>query len=240
MRLLDLYCGAGGAAAGYAAAGFDDIDGVDCAPQKHYPYRFIQADALEYLAEHGHEYAAVHASPPCQGYSIMHNLPWLRGREYPLLIKPTNEMLDGLGKPYVVENVMGAKKGAVNLTKRGLEAHGLEAGWLCGAMFGQPFYRHRLFAANWLWLAPAHPKHDRSPRHGNLVGHSPTPGQRQRHETHPNPVNTRWRAHHDGLNIRPGYLTDGYAERTSSGRQPRREQDRRAIHHASRRRHRPK
>ena len=79
-------------------------------------------------------------------------------------------------------------------------------------MFGQPFYRHRLFAANWLWLAPAHPKHNRSsPRH-DFVGHGLTPSQRQR----------------DGLNIRPGYetkafnyptlapgyLTDGYAERT--------------------------
>ena len=41
------------------------------------------ADALEYLAAHGREYDAIHASPPCQGYSVMHNLPWLRGRPYP-------------------------------------------------------------------------------------------------------------------------------------------------------------
>ena len=37
--------------------------------------------------------------------------------------------------------------------------HGLKAGWLCGTMFGLPFYRHRLFATNWFWLAPGHPKH---------------------------------------------------------------------------------
>ena len=117
---------------GYHRAGFDEIVGVDIAPQPRYPFEFIQADALEYLAEHGHDYDAIHASPPCQGYSIMHNLPWLRGREYPLLILPTIKMLEALGKPYVVENVMGARHGSKTLKKRGLEAHGLKAGWLCG------------------------------------------------------------------------------------------------------------
>ena len=177
---------------GYSRAGFDEIVGVDIAPQARYPFEFVQADALEYLAEHGHEFDAIHASPPCQGYSIMHNLPWLRGREYPLLLLPTIEMLEGLGKPYVVENVMGARHGSKTLKKRGLEAHGLKAGWLCGGMFGLPFYRHRLFASNWLWLAPGHPKH-----RGRVVmpvGDSMTPGQRESKRTH------------DGaLTIRPGY-----------------------------------
>ena len=145
---------------GYHRAGFDQIVGVDINPQPRYPFEFVQADALEYLAEHGHEFDAIHASPPCQAYSIMHNLPWLKDREYPELILPTREILDGMGKPYVIENVMGAKHGAKGLTKRGLEAHGLQAGWLCGGMFGLPFYRHRLFATNWFWLAPGHPKHE--------------------------------------------------------------------------------
>ena len=169
MRLLDLYCGAGGAARGYQLAGFH-VTGVDNKPQPRYiGQEFVQADALEYLAEHGHEFDAIHASPPCQGYSIMHNLPWLRGREYPLLILPTIGMLEALGKPYVVENVMGAKHGAKGLKKRGLEAHGLKAGWLCGAMFGKPFYRHRLFATNWMWLAPGHPKHLKRIRLGRML-----------------------------------------------------------------------
>ena len=157
--LLDLFCGAGGAAEGYHRAGFGKIVGVDTAPQKHYPFEFVQGDALEYLAEHGHEYDFIHGSPPCQGYSILHNLPWLRDREYPLLILPLVEMLEGLGKPYCIENVMGAKAGNKTLVKRGLEMHGLRAGFLCGTMFGLPFYRHRLFATNFLWLAPSHPKH---------------------------------------------------------------------------------
>ena len=196
-KLLDLFAGGGGAAWGYHLAGFQDITGVDIKPQPRYPFRFVQADALEYLAEHGHEYDAIHASPPCQGYSIMNNLPWLKGREYPLLILPVLEMLESLGKPYVLENVMGARHGAKGLSKRGLEAHGLQAGWLCGTMFGLPFYRHRLFAANWLWLAPGHAKHTvydpakmtvhRAIKEMPLV----VPG-------HDNPVNTAWRQYHDG------------------------------------------
>ena len=67
-RLLDLFCGAGGAGMGYHRAGFDEIVGVDINPQPRYPFEFIQGDALEYVAEHGHEFDAIHASPPCQGY----------------------------------------------------------------------------------------------------------------------------------------------------------------------------
>ena len=170
MRLLDLFCGAGGAAMGYHRTGFDEIVGVDIAPQPRYPFEFVQADALEFLADHGHEFDAIHASPPCQGYSIMRNLPWLRGRDYPLLLLPTLEMLEGQGKPYVVENVMGARHGSKTLKKRGLEAHGLKAGWLCGTMFGLPFYRHRLFATNWFWLAPGHPKHKAVIQSGRMLG----------------------------------------------------------------------
>ena len=100
----------------------------------------------------------------------MNNLPWLKGKDYPLLILPTMEMLEALGKPYVLENVMGARYRAKGLAKRGIEAHGLKAGWLCGTMFGLPFYRHRLFATNWFWLAPGHPKHRARIHPGRMLG----------------------------------------------------------------------
>ena len=159
MRLLDLYCGAGGAAVGYSRAGFDEIVGVDVAVQKNYPFTFVQADAFEYLAEHWHEFDVIHGSPVCKGYSVMNNLPWLKDRAYPLHILPLREALKAIGKPYIIENVMGARYGARGLAKRGLESHGMQAGWLCGLMFGLPLYRHRLFETNWPWLAPGHPKH---------------------------------------------------------------------------------
>ena len=71
-RLLDLFCGAGGAGMGYHRAGFD-VTGVDIKPQKNYPFAFVQGDALAYVREHGHEYDAIHASPPCQAYTRAQN-----------------------------------------------------------------------------------------------------------------------------------------------------------------------
>lgn len=151
---------------GLHRAGFEVV-GVDLHPQKNYPFEFHQADAMTYPFE---GFDAYWASPPCQGYSIMNNLPWLRGREYPLLILPVLERLEEADKPYAIENVMGARHGSSGLTKRGLEAHGLKAGYLCGQMFGLPFYRHRLFATNFLWLAPGHPKHTQIIEPGRMTG----------------------------------------------------------------------
>jgi DNA (cytosine-5)-methyltransferase 1 len=111
MKLLDLYCCAGGAAKGYADAGFD-IVGVDINPQPNYPYKFIQADAIEYLTAHGKEFDLIHAYPPCQKYSKIQNLAKARNQggygEHPDLIAPTRKALVANGKPYIIENVVGA------------------------------------------------------------------------------------------------------------------------------------
>lgn len=104
MRLLDLYSGAGGAGYGYHLAGFEVV-GVDNRPMPRYPFTFIQADALEYLATHGHEFDAIHASPPCQFHS---NTQRIQGNTHPDLIEPTRKLLQEIGKPYVIENVPGA------------------------------------------------------------------------------------------------------------------------------------
>jgi len=133
MRLLDLFCGAGGAAMGYHRAGFDEIVGVDIKPQPHYPFTFVQGDALEYVALHGREFDVIHASPPCQHYSAMQHIKKNK-HKWPDLIEPTRIQLQITGKPFVIENVIGAPL-RIDLL-------------LCGSMFGLRMIRHRIFESN--------------------------------------------------------------------------------------------
>jgi len=138
-KLLDLFCGAGGAATGYHQAGINQITGIDNRPQPRYPFQFIQADALEYLTQHGHQYDIIHASPPCQAYS---RLKGLTTSNYPKLITPLRRILKQLQKPYIIENVPEAPL-ENPLT-------------LCGTMFGLRLIRHRAFETNpTIWWPPA-------------------------------------------------------------------------------------
>lgn len=139
--LLDLFCGAGGAAMGYHRAGFDVV-GVDIDPQPNYPFAFIQADALAFLSNAGFFLAgfdAIHASPPCQRFSTATKRNGTQD-EHPDLIGPTRELLEQKGLPYVIENVMGAPLFQPLL--------------LCGSAFhlgadGYRLKRHRLFERSW-------------------------------------------------------------------------------------------
>lgn len=155
-RLLDLFCCEGGAAVGYDRAGFDVV-GVDINPQPRYPFEFHQGDALTFLIQHGHEFDVVHASPPCQGYTIATaGNPTARAK-HQRLIAATRELLIVTGRPWVIENVELAKSQMQEPTL------------LCGRMFGlgaededgMPLVldRHRLFESNIPLEAPAHPKH---------------------------------------------------------------------------------
>lgn len=161
--LLDLYCCAGGAAEGYHRAGFD-IVGVDRDPQPHYPFKFIQADAIEYLREHGHEFDMRHASPPCQPFSITANT---HSVEHPDLLDVTRDALVAVGGPYIIENVVGAPL--------------RDPVMLCGTMFGLrapdvdgvelQMQRHRLFETSFpIGLAPAPCAHDSTPVGGSYKG----------------------------------------------------------------------
>ena len=143
---------------GYHRAGFE-IVGVDIDLQPHYPFEFIQADAMTFPLD---GFGAIHASPPCQAYSIMRNLPWLRDKEYPRLIEPTRERLLATTVPYVIENVAGARR-----SRR--RPNGMQAGWLCGGMFALPFYRHRYFETDWFWMQPGHPRHRRTILAGGML-----------------------------------------------------------------------
>lgn len=105
--ILDLYCGAGGAGEGYERAGFDVV-GVDKYPQPNYPYKFIQADAIEYLEYchySGHKYSAIHASPPCQDYTPSTAQFKAKGKKYVNLIPQTRNWLNTLALPSIIENV---------------------------------------------------------------------------------------------------------------------------------------
>jgi DNA (cytosine-5)-methyltransferase 1 len=162
MKLLDLYCCEGGAAKGYADAGFEVV-GVDKNPQPNYPYEFHQCDAIEYLNAHWREFDAVHASPPCQFGTGVQNLGKARNGTYPVhvnLIPQTRKALSWTTLPYVIENVAGARKHLTNPVM------------LCGAYFDLKVYRHRFFECNFKVEQPPHtPHNDSTPSAGN--GKSP-------------------------------------------------------------------
>jgi DNA (cytosine-5)-methyltransferase 1 len=128
-RILDLFCGAGGAGAGYARAGFEVV-GVDIVPQPHYPFEIVVADALELTADDLAAFDAVHASPPCPAYSLLQNIHG-NAEDHPDLIGPVRRMLEACGRPWILENVEGAPLRADFI--------------LCGTMFGLEIAKHRVF-----------------------------------------------------------------------------------------------
>ncbi len=138
MRLLDLFCGAGGASEGYARAGFEVV-GLDVARQPNYPHEFHIGDAIldfEDIASWGFD--AIHASPPCQAYSTQ----TADRSKHPLLIAPIRELLEASGLPYVIENVEAARWALRDPVR------------LCGSSFRLDLRRHRLFETNWPLIVP--------------------------------------------------------------------------------------
>jgi DNA (cytosine-5)-methyltransferase 1 len=160
MRLLDLFCNAGGAGVGYHRAGFEVV-GVDLHQQRRYPFAFIQHDALLLDPRFLASFDAIHASPPCQGYTEM-TAPGQVGALQ--LIDPLRLMLQATGRPWIIENVVGAAWAM------------REPVTLCGSMFGLgaqgcQLQRHRLFEANFDLKAPAS-RHDARPVIGVYGGHA--------------------------------------------------------------------
>jgi DNA (cytosine-5)-methyltransferase 1 len=149
---LDLFCGAGGAAMGLYRAGYDLV-GIDNRPQPRYPFRFIQGDALRPPVRL-EDFDLIWASPPCQGYSRLRHLPWLREKRWPKLIAPMREALRSSGVDWVIENVEDAPLDGITL---------------CGQMFGLPTYRHRKFECSRLLMEPGHPRHRHVVGRGRMV-----------------------------------------------------------------------
>ena len=158
-RLLDTYCCEGGASMGYHRAGFEVV-GVDIFEdynQKRYPFESHRGDAVEFIKEHGHEFDAIAGSPPCQRHTIATSA--IDRSAYPDLIGPTRDAMIASGKPYVIENVVGAPL--------------VDPTLLCGCMFdlqavdtdGITLYlqRARLFESNVPLTQPRpcdHSKHE--------------------------------------------------------------------------------
>lgn len=142
IRVADVFCKAGGASWGYALALGSkyskyewEIVGVDKFPQKNYPFKFIQQDAIEFLQDNWKKYDFFHTSPPCQKNSVMTKGLWKdRLDSHPELISPTRDILVSVGKPYVIENVPTAPLRNPVI--------------LCGSMFGLKVRKHRLFESN--------------------------------------------------------------------------------------------
>lgn len=193
MRLLDLFCCAGGAGMGYHRAGLD-VFGVDLEPQPRYPFPFHQGDVLEVLAtlltggrvDFTHpdgrvewlalaDFDVVHASPPCQLFSISANA---HGTENVDLLTPTRPLLEQTGLPFIIENVVGAPL--------------REPVLLCATMFGLrapdvdgvvlQLQRHRLFETSFpILLAPSPCAHDGSP----VAGHGGSRHEKPEHRDNP-------------------------------------------------------
>ncbi len=136
LKLLDLFCGAGGASHGYAMAGFD-VTGIDVKHGKRYPYRYIRDDVRNYLnAEYLQQFDIIHASPPCQTHSATKHLRNAQGNSTSKvdMIEEVRAALIASGKPYIIENVPGAPL--------------IDPIMLCGSAFGLKVRRHRLFESN--------------------------------------------------------------------------------------------
>jgi len=157
VKVLDLFCGEGGAARGYQLAGHH-VTGVDSrALGRRYPGAFVHGDALGFLEQYGDLFDFIHASPPCQGYSIATAGNPAARAKHPRLIAATRENLELVGVPWVIENVAQARSELRDpLT-------------LCGTMFelcaedddGTPLelWRHRLFESPLPLTAPGPCRH---------------------------------------------------------------------------------
>jgi DNA (cytosine-5)-methyltransferase 1 len=162
-RVLDMFCGAGGAAMGLHRAWPDaEIVGVDINPQRRYPFTFLQGDAMEFVFD---DFDFVWASPPCQKYSAATRH---LAKDKPRLIEPLRNNLEKSGVPYCIENTPGAPLRDPVI--------------LCGLSFGLNVKRHRLFETNFpVKPVPCVPRHPgnwlvifghecRDRRHGRAAG----------------------------------------------------------------------
>lgn len=128
MKAADLFCGAGGAAAGLHQAGFE-VTGWDIKQGLAYPYDRHIGNALDADLS-GFDF--VWASPPCQEHSKLRHLH--PDKEYECFIERTRDKLTKWGGAWIMENV---PRSPLRDTVQ-----------LCGSSFGLQVRRHRIFESN--------------------------------------------------------------------------------------------
>lgn len=160
--LLDLFCGAGGCSVGYFWSGFENIHGIDIKESKDYPFTFSKRDALSALQDREFisQFDLIHASPPCQNYTTMSNRYRglsLKTDSHPDLIYDVISLLDETGKPWVLENVCGARQDMIYAVKD-LQVKKAYMLHLSGGMFNLRVHRPRLFVTSFPLAQPKRKK----------------------------------------------------------------------------------
>lgn len=202
MKVLDLYCGAGGAGMGYHLAGAEVV-GVDKFAQPNYPFEFHQGDVFDLSILWMKRFDVIHASPPCQFAS--RSTAWKHGTwdgdrsKHPNLIPATQALLHVVGKPYVIENVQDAR------------------GWLqdpimlCGTGFGLNLQSHRYFETPARLAIP--PPCNHAP--GN---YSRDHGKKQRESVFRDALGCKWMTVREAREAIPPAFTEWIGRQLGSGR----------------------
>jgi DNA (cytosine-5)-methyltransferase 1 len=112
---------------GYYRAGFE-VTGMDIKHGKRYPFKYIRKDVMELRPEDLEEYDLIHASPPCQTYSITQHLRKAQGKSTSKkdLLAQVRSLLVASGKPYIIENAFGLKVRRHRLFESNLELKGTD------------------------------------------------------------------------------------------------------------------
>jgi DNA (cytosine-5)-methyltransferase 1 len=161
IKLLDLCCKAGGCSMGYFQAAQDlgidiEITGVDIEAQPNYPFKFVQADAEQYFIENWENFTHVHASPPCQEYSVSTVAMRKAGKKYKDNLDGLSRLMYQSGLPGVIENVPTAPIRPDIILR--------------GDMFGLKVLRKRHFElVNWFMMQATIPRQVGSVKEGDYA-----------------------------------------------------------------------
>lgn len=146
MRILDLFCKAGGASDGIRRVfPYAEIVGVDIELQPNYPFSFVCSDVFDLSVAFLQGFDFIWASPLCERWCPSLSVFPGRAEMYSDLITPLRPRLIAAGVPYVIENVVRAPL--------------IRSVMLCGTMFDLGTYRHRVFESNVMLLQPVHRLH---------------------------------------------------------------------------------